>query len=73
MQTVGSGSWPAGVVDHVRSTKSPIIGQDPLGVDYLYQRMCEAVTHRGVATGGPGNEHENCVGESDRARSDDLS
>lgn len=41
----------AGVVDHIRAIKGRIIGQDPLGVDYLYQRMCEAGVGQGSRAG----------------------
>jgi L-alanine-DL-glutamate epimerase-like enolase superfamily enzyme len=40
-----------GVVDHVRAIRGRIIGEDPLGVDYLYQKMCEAGVGQGSRAG----------------------
>lgn len=40
-----------GVLDHIRSLKDLVIGQDPLQVDYLYQRMVEAKLGAGSWTG----------------------
>jgi L-alanine-DL-glutamate epimerase-like enolase superfamily enzyme len=48
---IGEAYNRAGVVDHIRSIKGRIIGQDPLGVDYLYQRMCEAGVGQGSRAG----------------------
>ena len=40
-----------GVVDHIKHLKDSVIGQDPLQVDYLYQRMAEAKLGHGSWTG----------------------
>ena len=40
-----------GVVDHIEHLKDSVIGQDPLQVDYLYQRMAEAKLGHGSWTG----------------------
>ena len=40
-----------GVLDHIRALKDLVIGQDPLQVDYLYQRMVEAKLGAGSWTG----------------------
>jgi len=41
----------AGVVDHVRSIKRVILGEDPLQVDYLYQKMSDAGIGEGSRAG----------------------
>ena len=40
-----------GILDHIRELKDLVIGQDPLQVDYLYQRMVEAKMGAGSWTG----------------------
>ena len=40
-----------GVVDHIEHLKDSVIGQDPLQIDYLYQRMAEAKLGHGSWTG----------------------
>ena len=40
-----------GVLDHIRHHKETVIGQDPLQVDYLYQRMAELKLGHGSWTG----------------------
>ena len=40
-----------GVLDHIRHLKETVIGQDPLQVDYLYQRMAELKLGHGSWTG----------------------
>jgi len=41
----------AGVVDHIHAIKRVVIGRDPLQVDCLYQRMCEAGVGQGSRAG----------------------
>jgi len=40
-----------GIVDHIRSLKSTVVGEDPLQVDYLFQKMSEALLGHGSWTG----------------------
>ena len=41
----------AGVVSHIHGIKRRIIGEDPLQVDYLYQKMCDAGVGQGSRSG----------------------
>ena len=40
-----------GILDHIRGLKSTVIGEDPLQVDYLYNKMVEAQMGHGSWTG----------------------
>lgn len=41
----------AGIVSHIRAIKGRIIGEDPLQVDYLYQKMSDAGVGQGSRAG----------------------
>lgn len=41
----------AGIVSHVDAIKAVVIGEDPLQVDYLYQKMCDAGVGQGSRFG----------------------
>lgn len=48
---IGEAYNRAGIIDHIRAIKGRIIGEDPLQVDYLYQKMCEAGVGQGSRAG----------------------
>jgi len=48
---IGEAYNRAGVISHIDAIKRQVIGQDPLQVDYLYQRMCEAGVGQGSRAG----------------------
>jgi len=48
---IGEAYNRAGVVDHIHAIKGRVIGEDPLQVDYLYQKMCEAGVGQGSRSG----------------------
>ena len=48
---IGEAYNRAGVVSHIHEIKRQIIGQDPLQVDYLYQKMCDAGVGGGARAG----------------------
>lgn len=48
---IGEAYNRAGIVDHVEAIKGRVIGEDPLQVDYLYQKMCEAGVGQGSRAG----------------------
>jgi galactonate dehydratase len=40
-----------GIVNHIEAIKGRVIGEDPLQVDYLYQKMCETGVGQGSRAG----------------------
>jgi len=48
---IGEAYNRAGIVDHIESIRGRVIGEDPLQVDYLYQKMCEAGVGEGSRAG----------------------
>jgi L-alanine-DL-glutamate epimerase-like enolase superfamily enzyme len=48
---IGEAYNRAGVISHIEAIKRQLIGKDPLQVDYLYQRMCEAGVGQGSRAG----------------------
>ena len=48
---IGEAFNRAGVISHIHDIKRRIIGEDPLQVDYLYQKMCDAGVGQGSRSG----------------------
>ena len=48
---IGEAYNRAGIVEHIEAIKRQVIGEDPLQVDYLYQKMCEAGVGQGSRAG----------------------
>ena len=48
---IGEAYNRAGILDHIRDLKGIVIGEDPLQVDYLYNKMLEAQMGHGSWTG----------------------